>query len=134
MFRFEGHRNASNRDTAKLLPRLLLQPSYDTHYIEKWLEGGTAFFTCHVRTFMFNYDLQSSFENNVQSWFCYVSARNRDNNCTHLVQQMIHLSVYSTTGVGNIWHIRHMMASQEILDAIPIHWKYIIHLNYEFIL
>lgn len=38
MFRFEGHRYASNRDTAKLLPRLLLQPSYDAHYIEKWLK------------------------------------------------------------------------------------------------
>lgn len=38
MFRFKGHLNASNRDTAKLLPRLPLQPSYDTHYMEKWLK------------------------------------------------------------------------------------------------
>jgi hypothetical protein len=39
MFRLEGHRNASNRDTAKLLPRLLLLPPYDTHYMEKWLKA-----------------------------------------------------------------------------------------------
>lgn len=38
MFRFEEHRNASNRDTAKLLARLPLQSSYDTHYMEKWLK------------------------------------------------------------------------------------------------
>jgi hypothetical protein len=38
MFRLEGHRNASNRDTAKILPRLVLPPPYDSHYMEKWLK------------------------------------------------------------------------------------------------
>jgi hypothetical protein len=38
MFRLEGQRNASNRDTAKLLLRLLLLPPCEAHYLEKWLK------------------------------------------------------------------------------------------------
>jgi hypothetical protein len=36
MFRLEGHRNASNRDAAELLLRLLLLPPCEAHYMEKW--------------------------------------------------------------------------------------------------